>query len=77
MFKGLLKTCGDIAVDLGVLSLIDVLHIEYPQGSGIGEQNFSAPHGCNNYFGRPDAYRRERQNRLRGVITRLALTVGI
>lgn len=41
MFKGLLKTCGYIAVGLGVLNLIAVLHIEYPQGSGIREQKFS------------------------------------
>ncbi len=46
MFKGLLKASRYIAVGLGVLNLIDALHIEYPQGSGVRERNFSAPHGC-------------------------------
>jgi len=44
MFKGFLKTCRYMAVGLGVLNLIDVLHIEYPQGSGVTEQNFSTAH---------------------------------
>jgi hypothetical protein len=42
ILKGPLKTCRYIAVGLGVLNLFKVvLHSEYPQGSGVREQNFS------------------------------------